>query len=124
MQQDFDVAYPGMSGPTSGRGIQSRFGRGGHGGRCGRGGRGRGGRGRGRGGERPVPYTGSSHYPVRHTRTLNFVCMSGMNEESTPSRERLGLLGDHGLGQKKVVLHDKNGDHKHIREELELVYPA
>ena len=62
----------------------SRFGRG-HGGRCGCG-RGRGGRGRVRGGERPVPYTGSSHYPVRQTRTLNFVCMSGMNEESTPSR--------------------------------------
>ena len=60
----------------------------------------------------------SSPY-VCKTWTHDFVCLASTNMEETPTSIQLENLRRTGLGWKKIVFKNKNGDHNHIRQTLE-----
>ena len=57
--------------------------------------------------------------PVCKTWTHDFVCLASTNMEETPTSIQLENLRRTGLGWKKIVFKNKNGDHNHIRQTLE-----
>ena len=101
---DFQKAFPDLSRPACGRQIQTYL---------------------------PVSRPGktststfrewscSSSAYVCNTWTQDFICLASANVEETPTSIHLENLRRVGLGRKKIVLKNKNGDHNHIRQILE-----
>ena len=56
---------------------------------------------------------------VSNTWTHDFICLASTNVEETPTSVHLENLRRAGLGRKKIVFNNKNGDHNHIRQTLE-----
>lgn len=67
---------------------------------------------------RPTPY-----FIPPSTWTHDFFLLNKTTVNRTPERHLIDHLNSCGLGRKKIVFSDKNGDHKHIRETLESHFP-
>ena len=101
---DFQKAFPGLSCPACGRQIQTYL---------------------------PVsragktststfrPRSRSSSPYVCNTWTDDFICLASTSVEETPTSIHLENLRRAGLGRKKIIFKNKNGDHNHIRQTLE-----
>eukprot|EP00111_Clytia_hemisphaerica_P014791 TCONS_00043606-protein len=99
---EFRRQFPGLSKPKSGKEMQKKFLP-----------------KRSKPYERFVPKKAKPASPWSH----NFVCLAGTNSPTTPNAEDLTELNLAGLGKKRVVFTDKNGDHEHVRYILEEHYP-
>lgn len=60
---------------------------------------------------------------VKDTWTKEFLVLSSPRDEKTPRAECLQALQAAGLGKKKVVFKDKNGNFDHLKSTLEEHFP-
>ena len=60
---------------------------------------------------------------VKDTWTKEFLVLSSTMDDKTPRPDMLQSLQAAGLGKKKVVFKDKNGDFNHLRNTLEDYIP-
>ena len=66
--------------------------------------------------QRNSPYM---QFKPKESWTHIFVCLSDIEEDQIPSRERKQVLKEGGLGEKKLIFSDKNGSFQHVKTTLE-----
>ena len=59
----------------------------------------------------------------KNTCTINICCLAMKESSTNPNSEQLINLSLAGLGKKRVVFSDKNGDHNFFQETLEKNFP-
>lgn len=107
---DFRQAFPGLSGNSSGRHLQTYLPSNIHGKKSNT-------------EQRYNPYQPKRSFTPASTWTYDFVCLALVDMPCTPSNRELGILRAGGLGRKKVVFKNKYGDHLHIKQTLEGYFP-
>jgi len=100
---DFRQAFPGLSGNSSGRHLQTYLPSNKHGKKSNT-------------EQRYNPYQPKRSFTPANTWTHDFVCLALVDMPCTPSNRELGILRAGGLGRKKVV-------HLHIKQTLEGYFP-